>query len=331
MMALCAQLAQFDEELYKVPAGSAPIAAQHLLFPIICLCTALSVHKVGLSDSCVSPQVTGEGEDKYLIATSEQALCAYFQGKRIEKKDLPIRMAGYSSCFRKESGSHGRDTAGIFRVHQFEKVEQFVLTSPDGDKSWEMFKQMSKISEEFYQSLGIPYKVIDIVTGELNNAAARKYDLEAWFPASRTYRELVSCSNCLDYQSRRLECRIAGAKTVSPRPAKHRPRPGHPVKNCQPDPCEPVRVGIRRRRERTATCSTRRSPPPRAPCAYATQPLPRCGDRGPAGHRCCIVENYQTPDGVRVPEVLQPFLGGIDFFPFMQPPPVLEKPAKKKK
>ena len=190
------------------------------------------MHEVGLRDRCVSPQVTGEGEDKYLIATSEQALCAYFQGKRIEKKDLPIRMAGYSSCFRKESGSHGRDTAGIFRVHQFEKVEQFVLTSPDGDKSWDMFKQMSKISEEFYQSLGIPYKVIDIVTGELNNAAARKYDLEAWFPASRTYRELVSCSNCLDYQSRRLECRIAGAKTVSSRPAKHRPRPGHPVKTA---------------------------------------------------------------------------------------------------
>ena len=140
MMGLCAQLSQFDEELYKV---------------------------------------TGEGEDKYLIATSEQTLCAYHQGKRIEKSKLPVRYAGYSTCFRKEAGSHGRDQQGIFRVHQFEKIEQFVIASPEGDKSWKLMEQMSKISEEFYQSLGIPFKVIDVVTGELNNAAARKFDLEA--------------------------------------------------------------------------------------------------------------------------------------------------------
>lgn len=107
MMGQCAQLSQFDEELYKV---------------------------------------TGEGEDKYLIATSEQALCAYHQGKRIEKTALPTRYAGYSSCFRKEAGSHGRDQLGIFRVHQFEKVEQFVLTSPEGDKSWNMMKQSELLS-----------------------------------------------------------------------------------------------------------------------------------------------------------------------------------------
>eukprot|EP01047_Picozoa_sp_COSAG01_P086260 COSAG01_NODE_19316_length_1017_cov_46.108932_1_plen_266_part_10 len=172
MMGLCAQLSQFDEELYKV---------------------------------------TGEGEDKYLIATSEQTLCAYHQGKRLEKKDLPMRYAGYSSCFRKEVGSHGRDQLGIFRVHQFEKVEQFVISSPEDGKSWALMEQMSKISEEFYQSLEIPYKVIDVVTGELNNAAARKFDLEAWFPGARQYRELVSCSNCTDYQARRLSCRVAGA------------------------------------------------------------------------------------------------------------------------
>lgn len=246
MMGLCAQLSQFDEELYKV---------------------------------------TGEGEDKYLIATSEQALCAYHQGKRIPKEQLPTRYAGYSSCFRKEVGSHGRDQLGIFRVHQFEKVEQFVLSSPEGDASWKLMEQMSKISEEFYQSLGLPYKVIDVVTGELNNAAARKYDLEAWFPGSRAYRELVSCSNCTDYQSRRLECRVAGGK------------------NAKGD-TENTHVHMLN----STLCACTRA-------------------------MCCIVENYQTPDGVRIPDVLQPFLGGIDFLPFMQPAPTMkeEKPKKVKK
>jgi len=170
-MGLCAQLEDFDEQLYKV---------------------------------------TGEGEPKYLIATSEQAICCYHENKFISKKKLPVKYAGYSSCFRKEVGSHGRDTLGIFRVHQFEKVEQFCIADPE--KSWEMMEQMIKSSMDYYESLKIPYKVINIVSGELNNAAAQKYDLEAWFPASRTYRELVSCSNCLDYQSRRVQCKIEGAK-----------------------------------------------------------------------------------------------------------------------
>lgn len=102
-------------------------------------------------------QVTGEGEDKYLIATSEQALCCYHADARVDRKDLPIRIAGYSSCFRKEVGSHGRDTLGIFRVHQFEKVEQFCVTEPE--KSWEMMEEMIGNSMEFYESLNIPYKV----------------------------------------------------------------------------------------------------------------------------------------------------------------------------
>jgi seryl-tRNA synthetase len=164
-MGKCAQLAQFDEELYKV---------------------------------------TGDGEDKYLIATSEQPLCAYHLGDRIYPAELPIRYAGYSTCFRKEAGSHGRDTAGIFRVHQFEKIEQFCVTSPNGNDSWEMHEEMLKNSEDFYKEIGLPYQVVSIVSGALNDAAAKKYDLEAWFPASKTYRELVSCSNCTDYQARRL-------------------------------------------------------------------------------------------------------------------------------
>jgi len=116
------------------------------------------------------------------------------------------RYAGYSKCFRKEAGGHGRDTWGIYRVHEFDKVEQFVLTEPD--KSWEMLDDMIRASEEFYQSLGLSYRVVDIVTGALNNAAARKFDLEAWFPFQGEYKELVSCSNCTDYQSRGLDIRF---------------------------------------------------------------------------------------------------------------------------
>ncbi|WCJ40044.1 Serine--tRNA ligase cytoplasmic [Euphorbia peplus] len=174
IMAKCAQLAQFDEELYKV---------------------------------------TGEGEEKYLIATAEQPLCAYHLDDWIHPTQLPIRYAGYSSCFRKEAGSHGRDTLGIFRVHQFEKVEQFCLTSPNGNDSWDEHEEMIKNSEEFYQALKLPYQVVSVVSGALNDAAAKKYDLEAWFPASNTYRELVSCSNCTDYQSRRMEIRYGQKKS----------------------------------------------------------------------------------------------------------------------
>jgi len=173
IMAKCAQLAQFDEELYKV---------------------------------------TGEGEDKYLIATAEQPLCAYHLDDWIHPSQLPLRYAGYSSCFRKEAGSHGRDTLGIFRVHQFEKVEQFCLTSPNGNESWDMHEEMIKNSEDFYKMLNIPYQVVAIVSGALNDAAAKKYDLEGWYPSSNTYRELVSCSNCTDYQSRKLEIRYGQNK-----------------------------------------------------------------------------------------------------------------------
>lgn len=151
-------------------------------------------------------KVSGDGEDdKYLIATSEQPISALHSDEMFEspEKQLPIRYAGYSTCFRKEAGAHGRDTWGIFRVHQFEKVEQFAITEPE--KSWPMLDDMIAASEAFYQSLGIPYRVVAIVSGALNLAAAMKYDLEAWFPFQGAYKELVSCSNCTDYQARRLE------------------------------------------------------------------------------------------------------------------------------
>ena len=174
-------------------------------------------------------KVIGSDDEKYLIATSEQPISAFHSDEWFETPNtqLPIRYAGYSTCFRKEAGSAGRDMWGIFRVHQFEKVEQFVITEPE--KSWEEFDRMIANSEGFYQSLGLRYRVVGIVSGALNLAAAQKYDLEAWFPFQRAYKELVSCSNCTDYrgfiylgvciqtdvlvlESRRLEVRC-GLKT----------------------------------------------------------------------------------------------------------------------
>ncbi|RUP24774.1 hypothetical protein BC936DRAFT_138893, partial [Jimgerdemannia flammicorona] len=164
--------------------------------------------------------VTSEGEDKYLIATSEQPISAYHADEWFEQpeKQLPVKYAGYSTCFRKEAGAHGKDTWGIFRVHQFEKIEQFVITEPE--KSWDMFNDMITVSEEFFQSLGLSYRVVAIVSGALNNAAAKKYDLEAWFPFQGEFKELVSCSNCTDFQSRRLEIRC-GVKKMGDREKKY--------------------------------------------------------------------------------------------------------------
>jgi len=213
--------------------------------------------------------VSGEGEEKYLIATSEQTLCSMMRHKWVDPKACPMRYAGYSTCFRKEVGSHGRDTLGIFRVHQFEKVEQFCVTVPDDDASWKMQEEMLGNSEQFYQSLGLPYRVVNIVSGALNNAAAKKYDLEAWFPSSKTWRELVSCSNCTDYQSRRLEVRC-GAPKKGPEAKKQYV---HMLNSTL-----------------TATERT----------------------------LCCVLENYQTAEGLRIPEALQPYMMGITFVPFVR-------------
>ena len=147
-----------------------------------------------------------QDEDLYLIATSEQALAAFHYNEIIETERLPIKYAGISSCFRREAGSHGKDTLGIFRVHQFEKIEQFVLCK--SDDSWAFHEELISNAEEIYKELEIPYRIVNIASGELNDNAAKKYDLEAWFPASETYRELVSCSNCLDYQARKLKIRL---------------------------------------------------------------------------------------------------------------------------
>ncbi|KAI1138947.1 seryl-tRNA synthetase [Hypoxylon sp. FL0543] len=241
-MAKTAQLEQFDEELYKVVDGEAQ-------------------------------------NDKYLIATSEQPISAFHADEWIVAKDLPIKYAGFSTCYRREAGSHGRDAWGVFRVHQFEKVEQFVLTDPE--KSWEMFEEMFSTSEEFYKSLGLPYQVVAIVSGALNNAAAKKFDLEAWFPFQGEYKELVSCSNCTDYQSRALEIRF-GTKAQTETKKKY--------VHCL----------------NSTLCATERA-------------------------LCCILENYQTEDGLRVPEPLRKYIPGApDFIPFTKELPKDTTSAKAK-
>ena len=240
VMAETAQLSDFDEQLYKIE---------------------------------------GDPEPYYLIATAEQPISCMYRNEWLERHELPIRFSGISPCFRKEAGSHGKDTWGIFRVHQFEKVEQFCITTPE--ESWAMHEEMIKVSEEFYQALNLPYRVINIVSGALNDAAAKKYDLEAWFPGYDTYRELVSCSNCTDYQSRSINIRLRTDK-----------------KQTEEKKFVHMLNGT--------LCATERT-------------------------LCCILENYQTETGVKVPEVLQPYVG-TDFIPYIKDklPKEEEKNEKKK-
>ncbi|MHA2394551.1 MAG: serine--tRNA ligase [Promethearchaeota archaeon] len=165
IMKAAAELAEFEEQLYKI-----------------------------------------EGEDLYMIATSEQTLAAYHYDEIIDPEILPLKYAGMSSCFRREAGSHGKDTLGIFRVHRFEKIEQFIFCKPE--ESWNFHEELLANSEEIFKDLELPYRIVNIASGELNDNAAKKYDLEVWFPSSETYRELVSCSNCTDYQARKLKVRM---------------------------------------------------------------------------------------------------------------------------
>jgi len=215
--------------------------------------------------------------DKYLIATSEQPISALHRNQNINQERFPLRYAGISSCFRREAGSSGRDIRGIFRVHQFEKIEQFVFCAPD--KSWDEHEMMIKMAEEFWQSLGVPYHTVAIVSGVLNNAAAKKYDLEGWFPCDDEgkgkYRELVSCSNCTDYQARAMG-------------TKYGFKPSDPFAHFL----------------NSTLCATERG-------------------------LCCLVENYQEAEGVRVPRALVPFMLGKEFLPFVKTLKEEKKPDKK--
>jgi seryl-tRNA synthetase len=147
-----------------------------------------------------------QDEDLFLIGTSEHAIAAMHSDEILDGKSLPIRYAGVSPCFRKEAGAHGRDQKGIFRVHQFEKVEQYVFTRPE--ESWKEHEKMLSIVEEFYQKLEIPYRIMLLSSGDLGKVSAKTYDLEAWVAGQNAYREIVSCSNCLDFQTRRLKIRF---------------------------------------------------------------------------------------------------------------------------
>ncbi len=147
-----------------------------------------------------------EGEDLSLIATAEIPLTGYHAGEIIDEKDLPLKYAALTPCYRKEAGTYGKHTRGLFRVHQFNKLEMYVYTAPDQSK--QMHEDILAIEEELWQSLNIPYHVINIASGDLGAPAAKKYDIEYWSSVDGKYRELTSCSNCTDFQARNLNIRV---------------------------------------------------------------------------------------------------------------------------
>ncbi len=146
-----------------------------------------------------------ENEDLYMIGTSEHPLASMHMNEILNGKNLPIRYGGISTCFRKEAGAHGKDMKGLFRVHQFDKVEQFVFCKPED--SWKEHERLLQITEKFYETLEIPFRTIILCSGDLGKVSAKTYDIEAWFPAQNSYREICSCSNCTDYQARSLKIR----------------------------------------------------------------------------------------------------------------------------
>ncbi|MCA1726476.1 MAG: serine--tRNA ligase [Actinobacteria bacterium] len=147
-----------------------------------------------------------EEDDLYLVGTSEVSLAGLHQGEILDPESLPLRYAGFSTCFRREAGTYGKDTQGMFRVHQFDKVEMFTFVMPEASR--ETHDELVSIQEEIVQGLGLPYRLVNVCLGELGASAAKKIDLEVWLPGQGRYRELMSCSNTTDYQARRLECRV---------------------------------------------------------------------------------------------------------------------------
>ena len=148
-------------------------------------------------------------DDLYLVGTAEVPLAALHMGEILDVADLPARYAGYSTCFRREAGSYGKDLGGMFRVHQFDKVEMFSFVTPE--TSWEEHEYLVSVEEEIIGKLELPYRVVNIAAGDLGGAAAKKYDIEVWLPGQQRYRELTSCSNTTDYQARRLQTRVRRA------------------------------------------------------------------------------------------------------------------------
>jgi len=147
-------------------------------------------------------------DDLYLVGTAEVPLAGFHRGERFDAAELPLRYCGFSSCFRREAGTYGKDTRGIFRVHQFDKVEMFIWSDPAS--SWDEHELLLELEREILDELGLSYRVVNIAAGDLGNAAAKKYDCEVWLPSEGAYREATSCSNYLDYSGRRLGTRVKG-------------------------------------------------------------------------------------------------------------------------
>jgi seryl-tRNA synthetase len=160
-----------------------------------------------------------ENENLYLIATSEHPMAAMFMNETLKAEGLPLKLVGLSTNFRKEAGAHGKDTRGIFRTHQFNKVEQFVFCKPED--SWRIHEELLQNAEGLVQKLGLPYRVVNVCTGDIGTVAAKKYDIEAWMPAQNAYREIISCSNCTDYQARRLNIKYREKEGEAPKGFVH--------------------------------------------------------------------------------------------------------------
>ena len=160
-----------------------------------------------------------ENEDLYLIATSEHPMAAMYMDEVLMGEDLPVKLAGFSTNFRKEAGAHGKDTRGVFRTHQFNKIEQFIFCRPEN--SWQLHEELLRNAEELVQKLGLAYRVVNVCTGDIGIVAAKKYDVEAWMPAQNAYREIVSCSNCTDYQARRLNIKYREKEGEAPKGFVH--------------------------------------------------------------------------------------------------------------
>lgn len=160
-----------------------------------------------------------ENEDLYMIATSEHPMAAMFMDEVLKEEDLPLKLVGISPNFRKEAGAHGKDTRGIFRTRQFNKIEQLIFCKPED--SWKMHEELIQNAEELVQKLGLPYRVVNVCTGDIGTVAAKKYDFESWMPAQNAYRELGSCSNCTDYQARRLNIKYREKEGEPPKGFVH--------------------------------------------------------------------------------------------------------------
>ena len=184
------------------------VLTQHGFLPVIppVLVREEAMYGTGFLPADEAQIYRTQDDDLYLVGTAEVPLAAFRMGEILDEAELPARYAGYSSCFRREAGTYGKDMGGMFRVHQFDKVEMFSFATPES--SWDEHEYLVSVEEEIVGKLELPYRVVNIAAGDLGGAAAKKYDSEVWLPGQQRYRELTSCSNTTDYQARRLQTRV---------------------------------------------------------------------------------------------------------------------------